>query len=476
VGVGLLLLARGLQLRLNAAFHLSMVLLAGGIVFSLFKGLDYEEAIALAIVLAGLWLSRGEFYRPAALLSERFTPGWLAAVVTVIGASVWLGFFAYKHVEYSSALWWRFAPEADAPRFLRATVAAVVVLGAVGLARLLRPALPGAALPGPEELERAVAIIARGPRTEPNLALLGDKALLFSESGDGFLMYGVRGRSWVAMGDPVGRPEEQRELAWHFRELCDGHAAWTVFYQVTPAALPVYLDMGLSLVKLGEEARVPLAEFSLAGGHRKGMRQTLRHVERAGGHFEVVPPEAVPALLPELSQVSDAWLEGKSTAEKGFSLGSFDPDYLVRFPMALVRREGRIVGFANLWTAAPGTELSVDLMRYSDDAPPGVMEYLFTRLLLWGQEAGYAWFSLGMAPLAGIEARRHAPLWNRLGGLLFRHGEHFYNFQGLRQYKEKFGPVWEPRYLASPGGLALPRVLAAVSALISGGLRGVVTR
>ena len=78
------------------------------------------------------------------------------------------------------------------------------------------------------------------------------------------------------------------------------------------------------------------------------------------------------------------------------------------------------------------------------------MDYLFVELMLWGEAEGYRWFNLGMAPLAGLEDRALAPLWNRLGALLFRHGEHFYNFQGLRQYKEKFDPVWEPRYLASP--------------------------
>jgi phosphatidylglycerol lysyltransferase len=81
-----------------------------------------------------------------------------------------------------------------------------------------------------------------------------------------------------------------------------------------------------------------------------------------------------------------------------------------------------------------------------------------------------------MAPLSGFEHHRLAPLWNRLGAMLFRHGEHFYNFQGLRAFKEKFDPVWEPRYLASAGGFATPFVLTDVAALISGGLAGVVTR
>jgi phosphatidylglycerol lysyltransferase len=81
-----------------------------------------------------------------------------------------------------------------------------------------------------------------------------------------------------------------------------------------------------------------------------------------------------------------------------------------------------------------------------------------------------------MAPFSGLESRALAPLWTRVGALMYRYGEHFYNFQGLREYKEKFDPVWEPRYLASPGGLALPRVLTSVAALISGGIKGVVAK
>jgi len=81
-----------------------------------------------------------------------------------------------------------------------------------------------------------------------------------------------------------------------------------------------------------------------------------------------------------------------------------------------------------------------------------------------------------MAPMSGFEPRALAPAWARIGSLLFSHGEHFYNFRGLRRYKEKFQPLWEPRYLAAPGGLALPAVLTNVAALISGGLAGVIAR
>ena len=90
-------------------------------------------------------------------------------------------------------------------------------------------------------------------------------------------------------------------------------------------------------------------------------------------------------------------------------------------------------------------------------------------VMRWGKEQGYRSFSLGMAPLSGFERSPVAPLWTRLGSFLYTHGETFYNFQGLRAYKDKFHPVWQSRYLAYPGGLTLPRTLADVAALIAGG-------
>jgi phosphatidylglycerol lysyltransferase len=286
----------------------------------------------------------------------------------------------------------------------------------------------------------------------------------------------VSGRSWIALGDPVGDPDERRELAWRLKELADRQAGWPVFYEVSRQNLPLYVDLGSTLVKIGEEGRVPLAGWSLEGSERARQRRTLRSVERAGCSFEIVPPEEVPRLLPELRHVSDVWLASKHTREKRFSLGFFDEHYLRHFPVAVIRNERGIQAFANLWPSGTGDELTLDLMRYDPGAPRGIMEYVLVKLILWGKSEGYAWFNLGMAPLSGLESRALAPLWSRWGALAFRHGEHFYNFRGLRQYKDQFGPVWEPRYLAVPSRLALPRVLSNLATLVSGGLTGVMAK
>lgn len=475
-GMALLVLARGLQRRLDAAYLLALALLAAGIVLSLGKGLDYEEAIVLALILALLAASRRYFYRRASLLALPLTRGWIASIAIVAVGSLWLYGFAFRHAEYLEKPWWHFALYAEAPRALRATVGAIAAAVLFAAARLLRPAQPPLPAASEEEIARARPVIERSPNTYANLVLRGDKALLFSRSGNAFLMYGRMRRSWIAMGDSIGPQEEARELAWQFRDLCDRHGAWPVFFEVGAANLDLYLDLGLALTKLGEEARVELSQFDLQGPARSGLRQGHARVLRQGCRFEILPREAVPQAVPELERISQDWLAAKATREKGFSNASFDVAYLRQFPVAVVKRGERLIAFANLWLGAGKEELSVDLMRHTGDAPNGAMDFLFAELMLWGRQQGYRWFNLGTAPLSGLEERAGAPLWHRFGHLVYQYGEHFYNFRGLRQYKEKFHPVWSPRYLASPGGLALPAVLVDVAALIAGGFAGILAR
>lgn len=476
VGMLLLLLARGLQRRLDAAYVLTLALLGAGIVLSLAKGVDYEEALVLAAVLVALAPCRSRFYRRASLFAASFTWGWVTSIAIVLAGALWLYAFAFKHVEYANELWWQFALHAEASRALRATVGAAGLGVLFAAARLLGPAGLRIAPAGEAELERARPVIECCPWTYASLAYRGDKALLFDAAGTAFLMYARRGRSWIALGDPVGPREQAAELAWRFRDLCDRHGGWPVFYEVSADNLDLYLDLGLTLIKLGEEARVDLTGFDLSGPSRAGLRQACSRIARLGYRFEILPREAVPAALPQLARVSDAWLARKTTREKGFSNASFDPAYLRRFPVAVIRNDAEIVAFANLLLGAGSEELSIDLMRHLDSAPNGTMDCLFAQLMLWGRGRGYRWFNLGMAPLSGLSARTGAPLWHRFGGLVYQYGDHFYSFHGLRRYKQKFGPVWTPRYLAAPGGLLLPAVLLDVTACVSGGFAGILVR
>jgi phosphatidylglycerol lysyltransferase len=390
---------------------------------------------------------------------------------------LWIGIVSFRHVEYSHDLWWQFALHADAPRMLRASLAAGVTALGLALWKLMRSGQPVPLDVDPADLEHVRQIIRTCSDSSANVALLGDKRFLWSDDRQAFIMYQVSGNSWVALGDPVGPPPAQQGLAWAFREIVDRHDGRPVYYQISDESLALYVDMGLSLAKIGEDARVSLQDFSLQGSRRAEFRQAINRANKHGASFEVVPSEKVKAVAAKLRGVSDSWLEDKSAAEKGFSLGSFSEEYISNFDCAIVRVDNEIVAFANLWAAPAAGEVSVDLMRHNNMAHKGVMDYLFTELMLWAKTQGYAWFSLGMAPLSGLEQRSLAPLWHKIGHLIFSHGESFYNFEGLRKYKEKFDPEWRPRYIACPGGLlALPRALLDTSRLISGGVSKIMTK
>lgn len=476
VGLLLIVLARGLLARMALARTAAVALLLAGAAFALLRGLDWEEALLLAVIAGLLVLYRDAFYRGGGDWRRfRPTPGWLALVLVTLLALTLVGFIAFRHVEYQEDLWWAFAWHGDAPRFLRVTLLLAVAAAALALDALLRrPApLPATPEPIPDAVRR---LLDACPVTQPQLALLGDKRFLVSDAGDAFLMYAVAGRSWVAFGDPVGNPEAGRELIWRLAELADRAAGRPVFYALSPDQLPLYLDLGLAVLKTGEVAAVNLRSFSLAGKRKQDFRQALRRAERERITFDIVPKAAVPEILPELSAVSDAWLAIKAGHEKGFSLGRFDERYMTEFDCAVLRQAGRVVAFANLLHGAEKHELSIDLMRYRPDVAKGLMDMLFAQIMLYGQKAGYQWFSLGAAPLAGLADHPLASTWNRIGTLVYRRGDEFYNFAGLRAFKQKFDPTWTPQYLACHGGLGLPAVLMDIATLIAGSKAGLIRR
>ncbi|MDQ3564760.1 MAG: bifunctional lysylphosphatidylglycerol flippase/synthetase MprF [Pseudomonadota bacterium] len=465
-GIGLVILARGLSLRLSRAYRLIAVLLALGIVAFFLKGLIYEGAFILALTLLVLLATHREFRRGGSLLDQGFPAEWVSTVMAILAVTIWLGIFSYKQFAYSHGLWWQFQYEAELSRCLRTLAVAVVLAGATALAYLLR-ADPVPDLPHTASVEQIRSVVKQDPNARANLALLGDKRFLFSPSGQAFIMYRVMHKSWVALGDPVGPRAEHENLLWTFRDLCDRYGGWPVFYLIDAESLSRYIDLGLSVLKLGDDARIPLERFSLQGSERAALRKAYDRVLAEGVSFEIVGSAKVPALIPELKRVSEEWLVHTKTSEKSFSRGYFDPAYVANFPCAVVRKDKRIVAFAILWVSARKEELALDLVCYRPDAPASIMEFMVTELMLGGRTRAYRWFNLGMVPIAGLEGHALAPLWQRIGRMIYRQSEHFRDHENYRRFAEQLGPVWRPKYLALPGGPRTPRILRDIGSLIT---------
>ncbi len=471
-GVFLLFVSRGLHHRLDGAWWLALLIALFNVAFSLAKGLAFGETAAILFLLFLLLATRRQFTRPAAFLRQPFTLGWFIAIAAVIAAATGIMLFAFRNVAYRREIWWQFEFDAQASRAMRALLGASILVIGISLWQLLRTASGRIELPSPKELSSAASIIRSQARSAAMLALMGDKSFLFSRSGQSFLMYAKRGRSWVALFDPVGPAQEWSELVWRFVELADAHGGRAAFYQVRPDSLPVYLDAGLRVVKVGEEACLSLKDFSLEGSRRYGLRQTMKRAEREGVEFEILSPQEVGREQDALAQISDEWLAAHGGHERRFSVAAYEPVFVAAQSVALARRNGWPVAFVSFMTTDSQIEATVGLMRQLSDAPAYAIEYIITQLALELHTRGFEVLSLGMAPLAGLVPTPLSSRWHRMAGLVWELGGPIYNFQGLRSFKNKFHPQWEPRYLAASGTIGPFITLADIATLASGLIRG----
>ena len=475
----LLIIAIGLRRRLRNAWGLAVISMLSGALFTILKGGDLRGALILGVLAVTLYASKDAFYRKGQIRNIPLNWPRLALIAGTLSFAIWVGFYAYLDEPYSNSLWWDFGQDNNVSRFLRASVAIGTLFSLYALWRFLQAAPNlSQANQSSEDLAAVKRILetAERPGSESNLALMGDKRFLFSKSKDSFIMYGIKGRNWVAMGNPVGLKSERKELIWAFRQLADQWDGWPCFYAVRGDDLTDFVDAGIALQKIGELASISLGDFSMEGKKRSELRNSKSRALREGCSFDIIYPNSDDAIMDRLETVSQHWLNKHQGKEKRFSLGRFDRDVLADQAVAVIERDGVIIAFANLWTTADKSEISVDLMRYEDVKINGLMDFLFVEIMLWAKAQGYHSFGLGMAPLAGLEGDRLAPFMSKIGALIFEHGGRFYGFKGLRAFKQKFHPTWEPVYLAAPNQLTMPIALGNLALLSSGGVLGLLQK
>ena len=285
------------------------------------------------------------------------------------------------------------------------------------------------------------------------LAFLGDKYLYwYQEDGQDKVVFqfAIENNKYVVMSDPLAQPGYLEKALSQF--LADAEVAnvAVIFYEVNQETTLLLHEYGYGFMKFGETAQVPLEKFTIEGKHGKKFRTVVNKLENKGYQFEVLQPPFDKELLNDLKEISDSWLDGRQ--EKGFSLGYFDEKYIQLAPIALVRdEENKVQAFVTFLASNGPEEASIDLMRYDlKTAPNGIMDYLFVKLLLHFKEEGVIFFDLGMAPLSNVGTEIHSFLQEKVAYLIYAFTNRFYSFSGLRQYKQKFSPVWMPRYIAYP--------------------------
>jgi phosphatidylglycerol lysyltransferase len=484
-GFALLLLAGNLWRRKRIAWMLVIALLSVSIVTHLAKGLDFEEASLGAGLLILLVILRNSFHastdRPS--LRQGLVVLFSAFAFTLIYGVVGF-YFLDKHfrVTYSFADAFRqtvvmftsfynpgYEPMTSFGRYFAGSIY-VIGLATItfAISMLVTPVLvrtPATA----EERRRAETIIQHHGRTAlARACLFEDKSYHFA-SDETVTAYAASKRGAIVLGDPIGPPGQVADAIFRFRDFCSRND-WTPAYASTlPDHLEAYRKAGFEVLCIGYEAIVALDQFTLEGGENKSIRYSVNHMEKAGYRAEVHLPPLEDGLLRSLREISDAWLTFHHGGEMHFSDGWFDEDYLRNGPVIVVHPpEGNPTAFGNLVPEYQKNELTIDLMRSFGKVEHGTMEFLFAKMLLWAKEQGYDTFSLGLSAIVGVGEKPEDPRLEQALHTLSEYVSRFYNFKGLHEFKEKFHPRWEPRYLVHPGAASMPLVLSALMRVHSG--------
>jgi len=454
------------------------------------KGLDYEESILAGILMIVLWRMRDEFHARSDPPSiQQGLRVLLGAFVLTLAYGVSGFFLLDRHYNVNFGFWaalrqtivmfTEFYNPGVTPvtRFGRFFADSIYVVGAVTFAyaglMLLRPIFvrhPATE----EERQRAARIVEQhGHSSLARFLLFDDKHYFFSPGGS-LIGYALAGRTAVALGDPVGPGEDRLPAIRAFTDLCQHNDWQPVFYQTLPETVELYETAGYDSRCIGNEGIVKLDEFSLDGKSGKPLRTPVNKLTKAGYKFILHEPPISDDLLRELRTISDDWLARMHGSEKRFSLGWFEDSYVRSSPVAAIYSpDGSISAFANIVTEYQASEVTIDLMRHRHPLENGTMEFLFVGLFQWTKAHGCQRFNLGLSALSGVGEHSDDPAIERVMHFIYENVNQFYNFKGLHAFKEKFNPVWSPRYLIyrgtpnlAPAWLAVTQANAGSSNLL----------
>ncbi|WP_165982949.1 bifunctional lysylphosphatidylglycerol flippase/synthetase MprF [Macrococcoides canis] len=313
------------------------------------------------------------------------------------------------------------------------------------------------------EEQRAQIIDNYGGNFVSHLHYSTDKSYFINQDEDAFIMFQTHYDTIFVLGDPIGNKQSFRDLLYDFYSQANYYGYEIIFYQVKPDYLPLYHDFGNIFFKLGEEAMIPLTDFTISGKKKRAFRATVNKFESQGYFYEIVHPPFSSDFVNRLQSVSDEWLDGRS--EMNFSVGNFNEYYLNKAPVGVIRNEEDIIGFVSFMPTNYDHSISIDMIRWKENEFQ-MMDGLYLNTMLSVKEQ-YDNFNMGMAPLSNVGSHKYAFYRERFAGRIFETISHIYSFKGLRNYKEKFNPIWQPRYLVYKKGNSLLTSMIRVSYLIN---------
>jgi lysylphosphatidylglycerol synthetase-like protein (DUF2156 family) len=231
----------------------------------------------------------------------------------------------------------------------------------------------------------------------------------------------------------------------------------------------LYEELDFITLKVGEDARIQVAEFNLQGGKFQNLRTAANRARREQMDFLWYDASngIDYGIEAQLRLLSDDWLNEKHGGEMTFDLGGFDVEFIRNHGAAVILNEnGRVQAFSTWHSYAQGKGRTLDLMRgHMDARNGGLMDFLILESINRFKDQGVEEISLGNAPLANIrnEEDGKPTRGDRATRFLFENFDRYYGYKSLFSFKKKYHPDWQSRYLVYPVGMPLPMVGLAVA-------------
>ena len=468
IGLMLLVTAKEIFLRVKRAYTITMILLFAGGIATFIKGFDIEEFFFITISMGIMRLSKTNFYRSSVLTK---TSHMITAALAVL--LLLIGYLKASHILFSSYIRSFHYPHLifhDVHTFIHSGVIAYTLfLSFIIIWHLKRTNIERD--PRFQKFNKDLAdqfFKSNQGHHLSHLIYLGDKNLFLACKGQVLIAYSLYSDKAIVLGDPMGEKDLLSNGIQEFQSFIDAYGYRAAFYEVNEDMLSLYHDNGYFFFKLGEEAVVDLEGFDMTGSSRRNFRNIVNRFEKDGYRFEVLKPPFHDELLNELQRISSEWLGRRN--EMGFSIGWFRREYLQNASIAIVRNlsDNSIIAFVSLMPQGKDSQsIGIDLMRFKSNVPNSTMDFIFIQLLLHFKEQGYRHFSFGVAPLAKVGSAPRSHKTEKIAHFVYKHGNPIYRFEGLRKFKDKFGPHWEPKYLAYPQLVSLPALLIEISMLVN---------
>ncbi len=469
-GAALLLVSPYLLKRRRRAWQAAILLMIALGLFDLLKGLDFEETTITWVTAAVLVAGRSGFrvrHDPITLRSAVWRVpllGVLALAITATAAWASQGRPSFSTVvtETGDLLRWQSGPLTFHRHFawIPPGVHMIELATLLAIAYVIfRPLAAPRTLPEPGARAAAARLVrAHGTDTLSFFKLRGDKHYYFAQGGRAFVGYRIENGVLLLSGDPVGPGESVPALLHELRGFAEARGLKLGAVGASEAMCPLYEELGLRTIYLGDEAIVELAKFSLEGRAIRKVRQSVHRLSKAGYRAELVSLDALDR--PTLDEVETVLERGREGApERGFSMAmdSIRCQQSADTLVVLARDEDdAIKGVLHFVPVYGRSAVSLSFMRRDPATPNGLTEFLVVKAAELLRERDVQEMSLNFAAFAKW---MHSPQKRseRWLGKLVTLGNPFFQIESLYRFNAKFFPRWEPRYLVYEGPLGLPR-------------------